>query len=123
MTYFSSELHRTSLSLLSGPKELEDVQDVLLTPDLIFCDSFLEMDQIQSSIWHGEAMVQMFSPITQMGSWWLPAVVVGRWKEKISSRPNGNLPCKSPLKTQTHVGAVSTEIQSGISFPDTFVFS
>lgn len=38
-THFTAELHRTSLSLLSGPKELEDVQNVLLTPDLIWTKS------------------------------------------------------------------------------------
>lgn len=43
-TDFGAELHKTSLSLLSGPKELEDVQDVLLTPDGVFYGSFLEVD-------------------------------------------------------------------------------
>lgn len=51
-TDFSAELHKTSFSLLSGPKELEDVWNVLLTPDVIFCDSFLEVDQVWSRTWH-----------------------------------------------------------------------
>lgn len=41
---------------------------------------------------------------------------MGRWKEKITSHPNANLLCKSPLKTQTYVGAVSTEIQTTWDF-------
>ena len=51
-TDFSPEFYKTSVTLLSGPGELEDVRDVLLTPDVIFCDSFLEVDQVQSRIWH-----------------------------------------------------------------------
>jgi len=52
------------------------------------------------------------SLITPMGRWRLSAAVVGRWKKKISSHPNANLLCKSPLKSQTYAGAVSTKIRA-----------
>lgn len=112
-TDFSADLQSPTLSLWSGPREPEDVCAALLTlavgfgaapkQDLACC---CEDNGVNAS------------PITQRGSRWLSAavVVVGKWKEKISSLPSPNLLCKSPLKTQPHAGAISTEIQKTWDF-------
>lgn len=48
----------------------------------------------------------------------------GRWEEKMSSHPNANLPCKSPWRLRHMLGLLALKFkQSGISFPETFVFS
>lgn len=106
-TDFSADLQSPTFSLWSGPREPEDVHAALLTLAVGF-GAAPEQDLACCCEDNGVNA----SPIAQRGSRWLSeAVVVGKWKEKISSLPSPNLLCKSPLKTQPHAGAISTEIQ------------